>query len=161
MKIVFLDIDGVLNRQNPDGELEFIEGSCRRSGRTSHSLSPALINNLNYLTTYTGAKIVVSSTWRLGETLESLQLLLNSVGVTAEVVGVTGVDNSRIRGVEILQWIKDNIEDAYYNYKDYVILDDDSDMLLWQKDNFVQTDGLQGLTRGKMWEAINILSKEN
>lgn len=153
MKLVFLDIDGVLNRNHE----EFIEGSCRHMGRTEHPLSRELIENLNYLTDYTGAKIVVSSSWRKGETVESMKELLESVGVTGEVVGITGSNPSGIRGIDIRNWISDNLGARHSEYEDYVILDDDSDMLLWQKDNFVNTKSTEGLTRGMMWKAINIL----
>lgn len=158
MKIIFLDIDGVLNGYGEDYDYEGIEGAPDSTGCTQHLLSRHLIDNFNYLVKYTGAKVVVSSTWRLGETVGSMQSIFDSVGIECEVVGLTGRDSSSIRGVEIFKWIKDNIEDVpYHSYNDYVIIDDDSDMLLWQKDNFVNTKGERGLTRGDMWKAITIL----
>lgn len=41
----------------------------------------------------------------------------------------------------------------------YVILDDESDMLFTQRNNFIQTDSHLGLTLGKMHSAIQILNR--
>ena len=73
------------------------------------------------------------------------------------------------RGVEIKQWIDTNIHsDNMKNWKrkklgvdyNYVILDDDSDMLLEQKDNFVRTTSEIGLTDDDVKKAILILNNE-
>lgn len=159
MKLIFLDIDGVLNGYGEGYTYEHIEGAPDSLGNTKHLLSRHLIDNLNYLVNYTGAKVVVSSTWRLGETVESMQMIFDSVGIRCEVVGLTGRDKSGIRGVEILDYIKTHVDEAYHFFTRYVILDDDTDMLLWQKDNFVHTDGQKGLTRSDMWKAIRILNR--
>ncbi len=64
-----------------------------------------------------------------------------------------------LRGNEILQWIKDNEEivGPYYDFKKYVILDDDSDMLLWQKDNYINCDHWVGMTEKTVFKAKKIL----
>ncbi len=62
------------------------------------------------------------------------------------------------RGVEIDNWINWNTGDEEFRY---VILDDDSDMLLSQKDNFIQTDSLKGLSKDDVEKAIKILNGEN
>lgn len=165
MKLIFLDIDGVLNGYGEDYTYEYITGYKDSTGCDKHLISKQLVANFNYLVAYTQAKVVVSSTWRLGETVDSMQKILDSVGVVCEVVGLTDSFNHEhsYRGNEILHWIKGNTDktgcDKYYEYKSYVILDDDSDMLLWQKDNFVHTDGQKGLTRSDVWKAINILNR--
>lgn len=90
MKVIFLDVDGVLNSEE-----------WMKSRRDKYSMddihtqypfyefSPDLVANLNKITDATGAKIVVSSTWRLGRTVEQLIELLKSVGVTGEVIDKT------------------------------------------------------------------------
>ena len=68
-----------------------------------------------------------------------------------------------VRGNEIHSWIKDNealTGEAYHDYKNYVILDDDSDMLYWQRNNFVHTSWKKGLTEEEAEKAITILNKE-
>jgi hypothetical protein len=157
MKVIFLDIDGVLNNSD-DSDLHEGEG-------TMNFYSPNCVAILNSITGWTKAKIVVSSTWRLGVTLVDLQVQLRSMGITGQVIGKT--EDLRVldgyRGNEILKWIKDNKDilsyNFYHEYKSYVILDDDTDMLLWQKDNFVHTDGNLGLTDLDAAKAIRILLK--
>lgn len=71
------------------------------------------------------------------------------------------------RGVEIKQWIDTNVHsDNGKNWErkkigvdyTYVILDDDSDMLLEQKDYFIRTCGDIGLTPSDVKTAIQILN---
>lgn len=146
MKIIFLDIDGVLNCESDMGTKY-----DARLNTPCHFYSTRCRDNLNTLLEQTEANIVVSSTWRLGETIESMQDILIQMGVIGEVIGLTPRlhGEASLRGNEILKWIKDNqdhIGVPYYQYRTYVILDDDSDMLYWQKDNFVCTDRYSGLT---------------
>lgn len=53
-----------------------------------------------------------------------------------------------------------DIQQLYQHYN-YVILDDDDDMLLEQKDHFINTDGMIGLTDLDVSNAIKILNKES
>lgn len=64
-----------------------------------------------------------------------------------------------VRGNEINKWIHDNndIIGDYIKFKDYVILDDDNDMLFIQRHNFIQTNPFVGLTDYIMEQAINKL----
>ena len=79
-----------------------------------------------------------------------------------------GVHLAIPRGVEIKQWIDTHIHSENgknWNYKDigvdfnYVILDDDSDMLLEQAEHFVKTDTLLGLSKDDVERAIKILNQ--
>jgi len=143
MRIIFLDIDGVLNCQ-----LHYE----KKQGTTfiEHHICKERVGWLNELCSELGAKVVVTSTWRLGRTLNEMQDVLKEAGGSFEVISVTPnlrADHS-VRGNEILKWIKDNEElvGPYYDYFNFVIIDDDSDMLLSQKNNFFQTDTYSGLT---------------
>lgn len=64
-----------------------------------------------------------------------------------------------VRGNEINKWIRNNndVLGSYLEFKNYVILDDDNDMLLTQKDNFIQTNHLFGLTDEIMKQVIKKL----
>ena len=157
MKIIFLDIDGVLN--NEDSDIVYLqEGSVCVGG----FFCPELVVRLNTIIQETRASIVLSSTWRLGLDLESAQKLMVELGVIGRVVGITDHiwDNHVFRGNEIYKWIRDNedLVGKYYDFSDYLILDDDSDMLYWQRNNFVQTNGLKGLTDSNVMESIAILN---
>jgi hypothetical protein len=157
-RVIFLDIDGVLNNATK-GTRRTIKGM-----KGYHLNDPRCVALLNNLTDVTQAKIVISSTWRLGETLENMQKICKCMGITAEVIGMTPSLRfpGAVRGNEILAWIKSNehIYGNYHNFQNYVIIDDDSDMLLWQKDNFVLTDGEYGLTRRGIAKAYRILMQE-
>lgn len=158
MRIIFLDIDGVLNCETFFQERvakkqlrkDVKKGEISREEYYGDMLCEERISWLNDLCTAIGAKVVVSSTWRLGKTVEELQEILNRSGATFEIIGKTPHLNADcVRGNEIYKWIKENDDKLgchYYEYRDYVILDDDSDMLLWQAKNFFQTDAYSGLT---------------
>jgi len=160
MRLIFLDFDGVLNSQ-----LWYVR---TKGSRGRDDLDRDAIGFLNNLIAETGAKVVVSSTWRLGRSVEELQEILDRNGFKGEVVGKTkdlryGPDGDCVlRGNEILCWMKDNPEIlgvAYWDYNDYVILDDDSDMLYWQKDNYIHVDPYVGLTPNVVFKAKKIFLK--
>lgn len=116
----------------------------------------------------TGAKIVVSSSWRVGcrdgkdfvdkmfagwrsevHSQKRDSLFIESI------IDVTDYHGSA-RGDEIQRWLdshKDEVET-------YVILDDDSDMLEEQLFNFVQTDGWYGISERTVSLAIQVLNNE-
>lgn len=165
MKILFLDFDGVLNHEQfyvKRHEADF-------KGYGEHPIREFDFNSvkvLNYIIEQTNAKVVISSTWRIGKSIEELQEILNSVGFKGEIIGKTpnlrSVGDFVYRGNEILKWIKDNEEmigQPYHEFENYVILDDDSDMLYWQKDNFLLVDRWVGLTMHIANTAIRILNR--
>ena len=163
MKIIFLDFDGVLNHQ-----AFYIKRHAAGKSNEDHPYSefcPEAMENLNDLIEQTGAKIVVSSTWRKGETVESLRNLLNTVGFKGEIIGKTpdlrNLGDSIFRGNEIHKWMSDNrdlLGRELHKYREYVILDDDSDMLYWQRNNFILVDRFVGLTQGVVYRAEQILN---
>lgn len=171
MKIIFLDIDGVLNhhqffkerfeakkRDKLDGNL--VKKS--KIDREAEEIDPQSVENLNELIEKTGAKIVISSTWRLGTDIETLQAILEKRGFVGEVIDKTPVGCECCqRGNEIHKWLKSNeylIGEHYSDYNSYLILDDDSDMLYWQRNNFMWVDGHVGLTPTITYKAIRLLN---
>jgi histidinol phosphatase-like enzyme len=158
-KLIFLDFDGVLNSQ-----LWYVR---TKGSREQDDLDTEAIGFLNTLIKKTGAKVVVSSTWRIGRTVDELQEILNRNGFTGEVLDKTkdlriGEDGDCIlRGNEILQWIKshpEHVNVGYWDYKNYVIFDDDTDMLYWQRNNFIKTNPYVGLTPSDIYNAEKILN---
>ena len=162
--IIFLDFDGVMNSQ-----LWFTELTAKKLYSQRSQLEPRAASLLNELCKKTGAKIVVTSVWRLNRTVEELQGILNQSGCTAEVIGKTEdlrygeAGDCVLRGNEILHWIKEhdklcgNPSISYHLYTRYVIFDDDSDMLYWQKDNYIHVDPYCGLTPHNVFMAKRIL----
>lgn len=148
MKVIFLDFDGVLNC-----EIDF-------TIEVEEDISKRCIGLLNNIIKETKAEVVVSSVWRNGKTIEELQTLLEKYGFEGKVIGTTPhLGHGSLRGNEIRQWIETNIPYKEQDNFKYVILDDDSDMLLWQKDNFLCTDGYCGITPKIVYQAIRILNK--
>lgn len=149
MKVIFLDIDGVVSTFECKWRLD--------------------INKLLLLYDIiydTDAKIVISSSWRHGcKTIEELKnkfrtfrlppLLKDTIDdiFLQYIVGMTSI--AGIRGEEIKQYL-----DTHNDIESYVILDDDSDMLKEQLFNFVQTDGFEGLTTREVKLCISILKGE-
>ena len=98
----------------------------------------------------TNSVVVLSSTWRLNKTLIEIQNILINSGATFEIIGKTKFTGYE-RGTEISLWLKENINTEEhgcfsFDFYRYVIIDDDSDMLLDQATNFFQTDKYSGLT---------------
>lgn len=161
MKIIFLDIDGVLNSElwskNPDSH-----GQEKRNRRW---FDPRCVNLLNILVKRTGAKVVLSSTWRNSRSLLELKELFKDMGIECDLIDKTpSLDSPCLRGNEIHQWMSDNkdlLGCKQHLYKEYLILDDDSDMLYWQRNNFFRVDGYVGLTPNLIHRAINFLGKSD
>jgi len=148
VKVIFLDIDGVLNtdknyeeyaraqREDPEQNPE-VQGRIDIIHRHVHLLFDEIcITNLNSIIRSTGAKIVISSSWRhfyddakgrpkFGDLVE----LLKRVGMIGEVIGKTPTNLPRRmsesvpRGKEIKRWLDENP-----GVEAFVILDDTADM---------------------------------
>ena len=114
MKVVFLDVDGVLNteecqdvpEQGQEGSEDFIYDKS-----TIIPLLKRCLDNLETILRETGAKVVVTSTWRLfPDMLAFLTSTLSPMG-TEVIVGLTKGRSSPIgpgRGEEVRQWLQEN-----------------------------------------------------
>lgn len=171
MKLIFLDIDGVLavNHQEHD-----------EYGSLFH---PEFVDNLAYIINQTKAKIVISSSWR-SSGLKVMKEMWEKRNLPGEVIGITGYNELRFRGLEIQEYLNKVCQFQRINYskelqikyietskcKNYVILDDDSDMTYNQKEHFVccsdnfdhpdKIDIGYGLTRKCAEKAIKILNTD-
>lgn len=133
-KILFLDIDGVLNSTQ---SCMYYHTKFGGNGYRMDSLDPIAISNLNYIIqNVPDFKIVISSTWRIGKTVEELKEILkkNGLNVSNIIDKTPQVHMSRYRGHEIGRWLEEN--DGNY---DIIILDDDKDMGDYL-DKLIQTD---------------------
>lgn len=152
MKVLFLDIDGVLNSSAWMITLKKGKEANRVYGGDGDQwwidmLEPRAVLLLNEVLECTGAKVVLSSTWRLRHTPEAMQRLLKTRGFTGEVIGRTPRMAGQ-RGYEIRQWLKEHPE-----VETYAIVDDDSDMEPIKDHRFIQTswfgDDGPGASTGK------------
>lgn len=158
MKIIFLDIDGVLNSSETCKHFNEKYGSNGYGGFfkpddacTDENVKwgQSLVDNLKSIVEATGASIVISSTWRKHYTVDKFKEMFAVYGWdNAPVIDKTvrlathSVFDTYCRGDEIAQWVKEN------NPESFVIIDDDNDMLPGQP--FVQTDFERGL---QVWDA--------
>lgn len=114
MKVLFLDFDGVLNSDAFFATIDVKSAEDR--------LDPDAITRLNRVLDQTGAKVVVSSTWRIFHTQERLAEVLRSFGFSGEVIGTTPIIGGP-RGNEIQAWLDEN-----GRTKSFAIVDDNDDM---------------------------------
>lgn len=162
MKVIFLDIDGVLNAPARTG-------SCR--------LFFECVEQLNAVVKATGAKIVLSSTWRIAVhggsmTLGGFEYMLHTHGgIGLRIVGLTISDDlcsncgqtirahecsacnlTITRGRQITAWLKSRSD-----VESYVAIDDEDDITS-QGHPLVRTNGKLGLTAEDASRAIGILN---
>lgn len=160
--LLFLDIDGVLNNQ----------GSAMVLGSPSHVFDPVSVGLVDLLCEQTGARIVISSAWRIGIDLPTLRDDMSECGggiLAKRVIDVTPTRVSPMpaavnasaedlvpyRGAEIKAWVERN----NCRRAPYVIVDDDSDMLPEQQPFFVQTRFEDGFRFQHYGKALQILSQ--
>jgi hypothetical protein len=139
MKILFLDIDGVVNNKesfarNPIDEIDEI-----------------LANKIKAIQLSTGCNVVLSSMWRLSPVLVSKveEKICKVFDSTIESTDL----NKKERGDEIAAWLT-----AHPEVKKYAIIDDDIDILLEQLPNFFNTSFDLGITDDIMFRIIKHLN---
>lgn len=154
IKLIFLDIDGVLDTYS---------SRCQ--------LDPVLMERLGVLLERTCAKIVISSSWRSNDIASTLEFITdpenprvgsNPFPFTDKVVGITPIiftmkdgeiDGPATRGEEIAAYLET------HPCNNYVILDDCNEMLPNQQSHFVLIDDEYGLTDADVKKAISILNR--
>lgn len=163
-KIVFLDMDGVLNNRT-SMYLATVGIYPPKARCKIFTVDHGCVRLFEHLIKSTGAKFVISSSWRKDTVAKSHSVFtaLEWAGFTdakKHCVGVTkhlDITHSSVeddspfgRGAEIDEWLSRNPTD------NFVILDDDS-FDIHQKGNFVKTEHEIGLTVKNMKTAINLL----
>lgn len=177
MKLIFLDFDGVLNSFRSC--LAFKGYPFPTPEETWSKFDLVAIGLIKRLCEETGAKIVVSSTWRLHMSIPQMIMMLNGrefpdapiIGRTPDMGGSQrGYGEARYRrGDEISMWLtafnRGDIAPALLYEQtligtpitDYVIVDDDSDMLATQNPYFVKTSLNAGLTLTNFLDMLRVL----
>jgi hypothetical protein len=145
VKVIFLDFDGVLN------------SSRFYAVRPSHEfkLDRVAVSRVNELLERTGAKVVVSSVWRIGRSVEALQDVLEEYGFRGRVIGRTPQLRAAVRGEEIREWLTTH---PNIDVTSFVIIDDDADMVDLS-DRLVQTTHRYGITRRHVLVASRMLGE--
>ena len=135
MKLLFLDIDGVLNCAGT-----FATREQRILGR--YFLDRAMIARLDRVIEATGADVVVSSCWRRGDDGRSVGSILSAAGLCnrAAIVGETPHLGATPRGREIAAYLA-----ASQPFPDTIAIVDDDDDVGYLRPYLVQTDWARGL----------------
>lgn len=150
-RVLFLDIDGVLNCDR------FVRYQLNHAGpglKASDWWMPEAIKRINQITDALGAVICISSAWR-GQ--PNLWENLKAAGLTAEIVGETPRlrrghhDAHTARGHEIQAWMDENNVCP----DQIVILDDDQDMVHLSH-RYVQTSFATGITDVHVQQALGL-----
>jgi len=151
MKIIFLDIDGVLNSAVYD----------RRRGPSDGNIDVTRLELIKELVDKTGAKIVLSSSWRIHWEkdfskcdLEGRELIETFGKAGLEIYDKTPYVSYLERGDEIRNWLLEN-EDV----ESFVIFDDYAFGWKELSDNLVQTNYRieRGIEQEHIQKALEIL----
>lgn len=168
MKVIFLDIDGVLNYE----QLYTLNNYCYKTTKLDRgNISHVAVERLARLVETTQAKIVITSSWRgliqaylqgsyFSKDVQTLLLLFAQYHISiydytiSRVSGYYTDGTPFNRGYEVREWLS-----RHNDVTEFVILDDE-DFKDWcdLKDHLVQTDFYNyGLTNLHIEKAIHIL----
>lgn len=142
MKVLFMDIDGVLNSERT----VYASKRFPKSFKHTDAFDWVAVGMLRRLCADYDVKIVLSSTWRA----------YYSAGEVADGLNLPVVSQTPLlyepRGVEIQKWLEDHPE-----VTKYAIVDDNGDMLTEQLPFFVQTDMRMGLSYDNLRQLRELL----
>ena len=184
MKIIFLDIDGVLNGYNKWTDFVIdvsrklhIPVNFMRETLDIFGIKEKYVQRLSKIVYFTGAKVVMSSSWRNGywkvpyeEQAEDQKILTNLFNkYHIEIIDITPSCKSGCREEEIKEWLQETKLDI----ESFVILDDESfDLQSFVGKELIKTSEViegkmicgaayedTGLKRKHVKQAIQILNK--
>lgn len=150
MKVLFLDMDGVVNSS---------AGHATGLFKTVFPVDPHMAFMVGKIHLDTDCKVVLSSSWRHHP--ESVKLINERLVPLFDKTGHEGLDPTRPpgiencqRGREIKAWL-----DKHPEVTKYAILDDENDMLPEQQSNFFKTSWSTGITEEIMNDVIKHLNE--
>ena len=168
-KIIFLDLDGVLNTEKYQAELQY--KGCPKQDEFGAIFDSNAVARLKHIIDATGADIVVQSSWKcLG--LDAMQEMWTARNLPGKIIDITpskvtdeyllktdissfDVSNFPFKGLEIDSWLTAHNKQTI----NYVIIDDEDVILDSQFSCFIQTNPHDGLTKTVADRAISILNK--
>lgn len=154
MKVIFLDIDGVVNCYD----------TKERAPSKVIGVEQRLIAHIKEIVDATGAKLVLSSTWRKDWAFDLLDGIdwryLRDEFAKQDLYFMDYTPSRRDshRGEEIKEWL----ESTGYDVESYVVIDDEMfDIWDLHDGHMVQTSAMTGIKPGAVKMAIEILSKQH
>ena len=165
-KIIFLDIDGVLNSKFWYSKMD----DDTPKDKWGYAFDPVSVANLKRIVDETGAGIVISSSWRCfglpvlrkmwearklpGRIIDATPDSMCDKDMLAMDIDFDLIDPGAIRGYEIREWLSRHGK----NVSHYAILDDMYEMLLEQQSHLVMTDSEIGISDADADRIIGILN---
>lgn len=122
MRVIFTDIDGVLN---PHWKSKW--------GKSA-------ISYYNRICKEFDLKPVITSTWRLNHSLQELQDIFTKQGIEVDIYDYTPHIDQADRGIEIKKWLDDNICDFF------VVIDDVTNNIEPHVNNVIKCRSWLGIT---------------
>ena len=164
MKVLFLDIDGVLNTKYWYTQVN----RNTPKDKYGYAFDPNAVANLKRIVEESGADIVISSSWKcMG--LSQMDDMWRDRSLPGKIIGITpnsvsdemllnadidSIELFHIRGEEIKEWL--TTHGKYVSH--YVIIDDMDNMLPEQQSHFVKTNPEVGITGDDVERSITILN---
>lgn len=140
-KILFLDIDGVLNGA--------------KDLQIGYEIDPLKVLLIDHVCEQTDTDIVISSAWRCLMPMMSLEYVLRCAGLKhPRILGSTPYINDFRRGMEVKAYLESQ---TLVSVVKYAIVDDNDGFLDEQRPYFVRTDGTIGVTPKETNRLIEIL----
>jgi hypothetical protein len=155
MKIIFLDVDGVLNSKDKTF------GHTNMVPYGPEQIEPSCVAALDAVLDQTDAKVVISSSWRHVFDFKRIEAILVKRGLRnrGRIIDATSQDASA-RGDEIQHWLDLNDEEARLGggaVTSFVILDDNGDME-HLRDRLYKLDSDTGLTMDDVPHIVALLN---
>ncbi len=145
VKIIFLDIDGVMNRRETAPRNRFV------------GFDPVPVNCLNEILAATGASIVVTGALGRSMYLDDLKLFFQHSGISGDlIVGVTAFLGGT-RGEDISAWLEEHPD----HRKCYIVIDDAGpEDIRPHCSRFIKTNWETGLTPACIPHAVRLLNRK-
>lgn len=156
MKIIFLDIDGVIKPGGEKGR------ACEEPHAMDYKAWPReyMQRLQNIIDRVDDSAVVISSTWRKISRDHKMpnwwSRQFTDMGFDIEVLGVTPSSGNGFRGREINNWLMHNADT--YDVTNYVAIDDDSDF--YEHQPFYHVNGYEGIQDEDVDAIVDWLNNE-
>ena len=163
-KVLFLDIDGVLNTKWQYTQM----ARNTPQDKYGYAFDPRSIADLKIIVDETGANIEISSSWK-SFGFSELEEMWQNRGLPGKLIGITPntvsdklllnadldhMERFSIRGMEIKEWLEKHCKDVSH----YVIIDDMDNFLPDHQPYFVQTNPEVGITNDDVKKVVRLLN---